>query len=250
MNPTPPNGGPLFIALAVAVGVGAVGFGVGTAPHERDTSPLRPVAPVLDSHKGVPMAPLAATLRATPRGGTELWAETAASLAAALPPRDQDGAPSGSLDEAWTQRSQRRAYDGAPPTVPHPVEQTGPAACLACHETGLAVGGRVAKAMPHAELAQCTQCHVAAVAPVPGAQPWTTDESVAPWQLDLAPEATGGSRAWSIAPPTIPHTVHMRDRCESCHGVTGSAPLKTTHPSRQNCTQCHAMDHALERSNP
>ena len=45
---------------------------------------------------------------------------------------------------AVAQRQTRRAFDGAPPVVPHPIAQDSSAACLACHANGLAVKDRVA----------------------------------------------------------------------------------------------------------
>ena len=49
-----------------------------------------------------------------------------------------------------------------------------------------------------------------------------------------------GNRAWSIAPPEIPHRTFMQERCESCHGVNGRDAIRSTHPWRQSCEQCHA----------
>ncbi|HRC56557.1 MAG TPA: hypothetical protein PKU97_11575, partial [Kofleriaceae bacterium] len=56
-----------------------------------------------------------------------------------------------------------------------------------------------------------------------------------------------GERAWPGAPPTIPHTTWMRERCDSCHGVWGASGLRSTHPWRQSCTQCHAPAAALDQ---
>lgn len=49
-----------------------------------------------------------------------------------------------------------------------------------------------------------------------------------------------GARAWPGAPPTIPHTTFMRINCASCHGVAGALGMRSTHPFRDSCTQCHA----------
>jgi cytochrome c-type protein NapB len=45
----------------------------------------------------------------------------------------------------------------------------------------------------------------------------------------------------------IPHPTHMRENCESCHGVAGPHGLRTPHAERQSCTQCHAPDAKLDR---
>jgi hypothetical protein len=50
------------------------------------------------------------------------------------------------------------------------------------------------------------------------------------------------NRDYDGAPPTIPHPTLMRGECASCHGVFGADGIKTTHPWRQSCTQCHAMN--------
>ena len=63
------------------------------------------------------------------------------------------------------ERALRRAYDGAPPVIPHPVRDGGAAECLACHATGFALAGRRASGVPHADFASCTQCHVVASGP-------------------------------------------------------------------------------------
>ena len=59
-----------------------------------------------------------------------------------------------------------RAYHGAPPSIPHPVNEHqslgGANDCLKCHENG----GFVEKynaytpVTPHPELVNCRQCHV------------------------------------------------------------------------------------------
>ncbi|MBK6532709.1 MAG: hypothetical protein IPF99_24875 [Deltaproteobacteria bacterium] len=38
----------------------------------------------------------------------------------------------------------------------------------------------------------------------------------------------------------------MRGRCESCHGVL-SQGIRSTHPWRESCTQCHAPSAALDQ---
>lgn len=138
------------------------------------------------------------------------------------------------------QRRERRAYAGAPPTIPHSVQQKDPAACLACHSSGAQIAGKRAPAMSHREYTMCTQCH---------AMQRTENEHVA--QLGEYPDAlehgfeglhepSQGSRAYQGAPPTMPHPLFMRENCSSCHGVHGALGMRSTHPERQNCQQCHA----------
>jgi nitrate reductase (cytochrome), electron transfer subunit len=136
---------------------------------------------------------------------------------------------------ALVERSRRRAFEGAPPVVPHPIDQLQTSSCLACHGEGRDVGqGVFAPAMSHGYLANCTQCHV--------------EQESTEWPSDAVAEnhfvgfrgLGGGSRAWLGAPPTVPHPVLMRENCLSCHGPTGLQPLRTSHPLRVNCLQCHA----------
>lgn len=143
--------------------------------------------------------------------------------------------------KAVQRRASRRAFDGAPPVVPHPVDATSSANCRVCHAEGLRVRDVVAPRMSHPEMGNCTQCHVPSDGGVPNAAP--------EWALGLAGnEFVGrasvgrGSRAWPGAPPTIPHATWMREQCSSCHGATGLPGLQTSHPERVLCTQCHVPD--------
>lgn len=138
-------------------------------------------------------------------------------------------------EQAVTQRHDRRAFDGAPPVIPHPIAPLGTSVCMACHENGLVVGKKVATKMSHPLYANCTQCHVEA-------EPGGLSDIMAFKALT--------ERAFAGAPAPMPHPVWMRENCLSCHGPTGQAGLRTTHPERINCLQCHAataMQDALPR---
>ncbi len=136
-----------------------------------------------------------------------------------------------SLDE----RTRRRAFDGAPPTVPHPIDQLSSASCMLCHGEGLRIGDRIAYRIPHEMLGSCTQCHVE--------QRETPQRALLAQNLfDGQPSPVQGSRAWPGAPPTIPHAITMRSDCLSCHGSTARPALQTSHPERRSCLQCHAPD--------
>lgn len=143
----------------------------------------------------------------------------------------------GDRSAALAARETLRAFDGAPPVIPHEVDQRG-LSCMACHREGYVIGERVAPAMSHAPFTSCTQCH----APVtsgpprsPGLEPVVADSTFEGLRAPLE-----GKRAWAGAPPEIPHPSFMREACMSCHGGLGNAGLKTSHPWRQSCTQCHA----------
>jgi len=143
---------------------------------------------------------------------------------------------------ALADRSRNRAFDGAPPTIPHPVAAQSTASCLVCHGEGLAIGERVATRISHAQLSNCTQCHV---------------ES-SPIDLPLASErvensfagvyrAGPGERASPGAPPNIPHHTWMRENCTSCHGLVTRPGTRTTHPWLTSCTQCHTPSAVLDQ---
>lgn len=140
---------------------------------------------------------------------------------------------------ALNERSSRRAYDGAPPVVPHPVAQDSAASCLACHGPGLVVKDKIASRISHPPYTSCTQCH----APAAGTRIPATEQALL--QPIAENEFAGlnaplkGTRAWPQAPPTVPHSTLMRSDCLSCHGPQGLFGLRTPHPDRRSCTQCH-----------
>ncbi|MEZ4253417.1 MAG: hypothetical protein R3B99_34850, partial [Polyangiales bacterium] len=143
------------------------------------------------------------------------------------------------ISGALALRQQRRAYDGAPPRVPHPMTQTGSLDCVACHQDGFVLEGRVARMMSHETYASCSQCHVEDVHSMPSAERALVGGPPIDTQFVGLEAPTSGPRAWEGAPPVIPHATQMRERCDSCHGVLAEG-LRTSHPWRQSCTQCHA----------
>ncbi len=142
------------------------------------------------------------------------------------------------------ERAEHRAYDGAPPTIPHPIDTHGAPTCLSCHGEGARIGDRVAPVMSHQSYVSCVQCHAAEDGlPFEQALTGTMAEANA-FVGQPAPE--GGQRAWPAAPPTIPHRTFMRERCVSCHGAWATG-LASSHPWRQSCTQCHAPSAELDQ---
>ena len=139
-------------------------------------------------------------------------------------------------------RAERRAYKGAPPTVPHPVDQMSAASCMACHGEGLQIGEVRASRMSHDFMTNCTQCHVEQQSP--DLRSYTLADN----HFQPLEEPLGGERAWHGAPPTIPHSTFMREDCLACHGPQGSEPIRTTHPWQTNCMQCHAPSAALDQA--
>ena len=130
----------------------------------------------------------------------------------------------------------RRAFNGAPPVIPHQIfdeKGFGGKGCLACHAEGefIPMLKAYAPVVPHPELSNCKQCHVA-------------KENVAPFRatsfVGEKPPAIHGS-AMPGSPPPIPHSLDMRNNCLACHaGPSAPKEVRTTHPNRVNCRQCHA----------
>ena len=144
--------------------------------------------------------------------------------------KDREAARAASIEA----RASRRAYDGAPPVMPHSaVFGDGTKVCLDCHSEGMVIGKRVAHPMSHPPLTNCVQCHVESanrMFPV-GEETANTFEG--------RPSAGRGPRWTPVAPPQIPHNVTMRTHCLSCHGEFGYPGIRTEHPQRSNCVQCH-----------
>ena len=151
-----------------------------------------------------------------------------------------------------------RAYPGAPPRVPHGLTaaEFRTAACRTCHERGgySQRFSAYAPVTPHPELTECLQCHTtdAAVTGMAlpamnpdalcrqchGAVVTARTESALDWQSARWPAA--GVPAADGTPPPIPHTLELRGNCIACHAGPGAVrELRTAHPERGNCRQCH-----------
>lgn len=223
----------VHVTLAVIATVAVIGFFAGLAGDARPAEPYAPVAARPLDPRHAPPAPTYDELRALDLGPNAVWPPPLDALREVGPEPVRGDDPVATA-AALAARTERRAYDGAPPVVPHPVDQLDAASCLACHGDGLRVeAGRTAPRMSHAHLAACTQCHVPTA--VPGLPPREPADNAF---VGAAPAARG-PRAWPGAPPQIPHRLHMREDCRSCHGVDGPAGLRTDHPDRLSCAQCH-----------
>ena len=143
---------------------------------------------------------------------------------------------------ALQQRALNRAFNGAPPTVPHAIDHQSDAACVACHQTGAVTASLRIPRMSHTFLANCTQCHVESHPRHLPAE--TFRENL----FTGLPAPVSGPRAFPGAPPQIPHTTWMRSDCMSCHGYEGRQGIRTTHPWRSNCLQCHAPSATMEQT--
>lgn len=132
------------------------------------------------------------------------------------------------------ERATRRAYDGAPPTIPHAPSFGG--SCRSCHtESGLELPGvGFAPAVPHGEDAsfnRCRACHVYR----------QTEEVFRENSFEgLAQDLRKGPRAHPLAPPMMPHASLLRENCKACHtGVSAREEIRCDHPERGPCQTCH-----------
>jgi cytochrome c-type protein NapB len=158
-----------------------------------------------------------------------------------------------------------RAYPGAPPRIPHGLTpaETLRGGCKTCHERGgySQRFGAYVPITPHPEMGQCLQCHVGdsrlLATPLPTMDPsarcrqchsaggmmWRDSASSfrpLPWP-QLA------SQSPEHSPPPIPHTLELRGNCLACHSApAGVKELRTLHPERANCRQCHVETAATD----
>jgi cytochrome c-type protein NapB len=137
------------------------------------------------------------------------------------------------LDEYYS----RRQYPGAPPYIPHKVEEAdlAPVECLTCHAKGgwTADLKRNTPITPHPEQTACRQCHIEQT----DAQLFVDID----WMSITTPRL--GRSDLPGAPPPIPHELQMRGNCIACHVGPGAvASIRVEHPSRGNCRQCHLRE--------
>jgi cytochrome c-type protein NapB len=146
--------------------------------------------------------------------------------------------------EALSLRAELRAFTGAPPVVPHEIDQISAADCLRCHGDSPEADDKAAPKVPHVFLFNCTQCHVEYESE------YFIEEELAPNGFNGAAAPRGGSRAYVGAPPLVPHPTLMRSNCLACHGPFGLPALQNSHPERRNCLQCHAVSAKLDQRMP
>jgi cytochrome c-type protein NapB len=225
----------LGLLIATVVAVVAIGFSTGTS-----TSSYRAERPALRERPDTSVIPPARTHAELERhpwtGGASAsgWQKSQEIAARAANGAETNGAQ---IDSLRSERATRRAFDGAPPVIPHPIGSNGAAACLACHADGFALANRRASPIPHEAYASCTQCHVRSTAPFTRVAGNAAAEVPSTWTGLRSPGA--GEEAYTGAPPALPHSTRMRERCDSCHGADGAVPLRTPHPERRSCLQCH-----------
>ena len=237
--------------LSGVIGVSFVGYLIGIRPANFDPEPAVAAFGETDisvgySEQDGSTIPAASYLevRRTETGPTSLWKPTLdqipqpeIDLFAEIKPTEEE------KQQSTLVRASRRAFNGAPPVIPHAVERTDDAACYACHGKGMRIENKIANQMSHGFPANCTQCH----AP-PAPEPFRDLDASVQNAFVGMPAPSKGERAFPGAPPTIPHSTWMRQTCLSCHGNgVGWSGLQSTHPWRVSCQQCHAPSARLNQ---
>ena len=142
----------------------------------------------------------------------------------------------GATKTAAAERAERRAYDGAPPVIAH---EDFDIECIECHDLeGLDVPDvGFAPPSPHeatlgmSAVSRCSQCHVFSL---------TDTRFAANSFAGLQQGLRRGARLNPLSPPTLPHKSFMRENCVACHsGPAAREELRTDHPERVRCRQCH-----------
>lgn len=237
-----------LVGLAGVVAFAIGGMVIGMRPTPQDVASTAD-EPWRNAPEHVVLAPAYLDMHAT----ALYVAETDPHDLDALRPNPLEGSGVTPTEEAWrigiADHLAHRAWDGAPPRIPHAIRDDGPLECLACHGEGLVVEGRIAPIPSHERMTNCTQCHVVTEQRFGGLP---TEGALAHAQEVGGTNRFGGfvwpargERAWIGAPPTIPHPTEMRTECASCHGATGHPGLRTSHPQRAACLQCHALDASI-----
>lgn len=211
-----------------------VGHGVGTSSESATTPPTGEI-PTAPRYKEIPTAKWQANRD---------WHFSLANLPRA--PKAEKPPESLTPDElraAVARRASLRAYDGAPPVVPHAIDTLSSASCVSCHGEGanLVISGTRPAEISHPWITNCTSCHV----PADGLRQFTAT-ATSRLTVDNAfagkQSAGHGPRAYQGAPPVTPHPVWMRQNCMACHGPGREQAIRSSHPDRANCLQCHAPD--------
>jgi cytochrome c-type protein NapB len=243
------------VAGVIALTVGLSGMFMGMHQTSRSSTRLQEAwqdravgsPDEIGSFETVPPAVEYAALRdRLPRPNTS-WSNTLADLArpgpelarfSMLSPDDQE--------VVRMRRASRRLFDGAPPVSPHPLDQMNAATCLSCHGEPTIISGVAVPQMSHPVHPNCLQCHVSGAGPT---STWRTRpvSLAAGNSFQGKPPPGFGVRAYPGAPPVIPHATWMRQNCLTCHGPAGTAALRTSHPERYNCQQCHTTDARAEQ---
>ncbi|MBW2368039.1 MAG: cytochrome C [Deltaproteobacteria bacterium] len=172
-----------------------------------------------------------------PETGSENFDNNGAAIFENYAEISRDYLLGGSTERTLSDYYARRQYAGSPPEIPHPLaEEWGQKiACLTCHVKGgwTEELKRHTPLTPHPEQTSCRQCHLKA----------GTDQLFREIDWLSVPPPRLGRSYLPGAPPPIAHDLQMRENCIACHVGPGAVvTIRTEHPSRGYCRQCHVPD--------
>ena len=204
--------GLLYCFVVIVSAVSLAGFLTGTQTRPETVRRVSSPAPQGGQENEVPLARSYREMRESARGPGSGWNE-AMKVASEQPARVDRS----TLEEALLRRQARRAYDGAPPTIPHLVQQNSAADCMACHEHALRLAEKQAPMLPHAAFTQCNQCHVPEVQDMPsigkdtGAHrlPRSTSSSAGTQGLEHRPSANSSYHLYARELPGLSRCIRQ-----------------------------------------
>jgi len=131
------------LGLFGVVVVSFVGYFVGIGPIPQSQLSQGPLGAVpVAASEGAPPAVAYAQMDARHDGPNRAWRTSLNHLVFDnVDPATSEVASVEMKQAALVQREARRAYNGAPPTVPHTIDQRSSAVCVACHQEGLRAEG-------------------------------------------------------------------------------------------------------------
>jgi cytochrome c-type protein NapB len=151
------------------------------------------------------------------------------------------GFSSSRADDSRNSRANLRAFYTSPPVIPHEIDERDSEVCLSCHIDVFDFGDSVTVKTPHPDLTNCLQCHVPMISQLGE----IGEEVLSSWSGLEEPQKI--KRAHAFAPPAVPHRQFLREDCLSCHHPDSSREyLRTPHPERVNCLQCHVADQGAQ----
>ena len=151
--------------------------------------------------------------------------------------------------EYANQRAQIRAYEGAPPVIPHSILKSAKLNCLACHLKGavyepdseiLGKKNAVAKITPHPTWENCLQCHV-----VQENAPLFHKNNFKTYHLAYTMKTT--AMEGENPPPGMPHQMQNRENCRVCHlSKTANNVIVPKHKITGECEVCHQLPESMD----
>ena len=234
-----------FFLIIVGI-VSVSGFFMGLRQSTRgegETSPWLSVQESTQQEKAnYPEAPLYKDIPSAEWKANKDWKNELSKL----PKEPIDRSPREALDkEALAHiliaRINRRAYDGAPPTIPHAINYRDVRSCSVCHsqDSNVLVAGQRAPAMSHPYLANCTQCHAPSEGLAFAVRSGTTGLVVE--------NAFHGTKRSGKRHPGLPRSAsHGAASCLdegkiACHAMDRGCLMPLSHLTRRDRIVCSAM---------